>query len=141
MTKHKKVTGTAASMPAGIGLGVGISIGITVLGAAILAWLVTTERMRESAIGYGVMVILVLAAAAGALTACGAIKHRKLMVCGISAVGYYLALLLFALAFGGQFQGMGVTALMVLLGGGIAAILSLVEKGSGVRRHKIPRYR
>lgn len=129
------------SMPAGIAVGICVSLAIMLGGAMILAWLVTSERMAQSSIGYGVMLIHVLAAAVGALIASGTIKRRRLMVCGITTAGYYLALLMIALLFGGQFQGMGVTALTVLAGGGIAVILGLVGKGSGVRRHKIPTYR
>ena len=138
---RRKVTGTAMSMPGGIGLGIGISVVLMLIGAMVVAWLVTTEKMAQTSIGYGVMLIHVLAAAAGCCAAAGAIKHRRLMVCGVTAAGYYLALLVVALIFGGQFEGMGVTALTVLAGGGIAVILGLAGKRSGVRRHKIPAYR
>ena len=141
MANNKRVSGTAKSMPGGVGLGVAVSMVITVAGAAVLAWLILSERMAQGAVGYGSMVILVLASLAGCLTACGAVRRRRMMVCGITGAGYYLGLLMIALLFGGRFQGMGVTALMVLLGGAIAVILGLAGKGSGGRRYKIPAYR
>lgn len=141
MTKNKRVTGTAMSMPGGIALGVGISVAITIIGAAILAWLLASERMSETALGYGIMLVLVLASAAGAMTACGAVKRRKLMVSGICCAGYYLALLCVALVFGGQFEGMLVHAVLVLLGGGISVILGLAGNKSGARKYKILGYR
>lgn len=142
MTWKGKTTGRALSMGAGIALGLGAAMAITVVGAALVAWLAITERMGESGIGYGAMVILVLSAAIGGFIACGTIRRRKLMVCCICAVGYYLLLLsMTALLFGGQYDGMGTTALMVMLGGGIALIPVVTGKGNGARRHKIKGYR
>lgn len=141
MNKHRKVTGTAMSMPAGIGLGVGVSMGITVAGAMLLAWLVSSERLAQSGIGYGAMVILVCASAAGAMISRHAVKRRGLLVSGISVAAYYVGLLTVALLFGGQFQGMGVTAVFVLIGGGICELLALAGNKSGVKKYKMPRYR
>ena len=139
--KHKKVTGTAMSMPAGIALGVGVSVVITLIGAMVVAWLVISERLAESAVGYGSMVILLTASLTGCLVGCGMVKSRRLMVCSICVAGYYLALLAVALLFGGQFEGIGVTALFVLLGGAAAVILGLVGNKSGARKYKFRSYR
>ena len=128
-------------MPGGAALGVGVSISITVLGAMLLAWLIVSERMAETAVGYGAMLILVLSSFLGSLIGCAVIKRRRLMVCGICMAGYYLGLIMIALLFGGEFQGMGVTALFVALGGGITAVLGLKGNRSGVRKHKVPSYR
>lgn len=131
-----KGRGRVMSMPAGIGLGIGVSYGIMLLGAAILAWLILTERVGESAIGWGSMLILTVSAAIGVIAAWRSIRHRRLFVTGLTLAGYYLALLATALAFGGGFTAMGTTAAMVALGGGIATIPALFGGGSGVRRHK-----
>lgn len=141
MKTYKKVTGTSMSMPAGIALGFGVSMGITVIGAMVLAWLVLSERLAETAIGYGSIVILLSASAVGAMISTCVVKRRGLMVCGISTAAYYLGLLVIALLFGGQFEGMGVTAVFVLIGGGIAVLLALMGNKSGVKSRKIPRYR
>lgn len=116
--KHK-YTGRAFSLPAGIGIGTAVSLTGMLIGAMILAWLIVSERVGENGIGWGSMVILPLSSAAGAWTAWHLIQHRRLMVCSIQCAAYYLCLLLMALPFGGQYEGMGVTALLVVLGGAI----------------------
>lgn len=136
-----KGSGRAMSMPAGIGMGVGISYGIMLLSAAVLAWLILTQRVGEEVIGWGSMLILAISAALGSLTAWTRIRHRRLFVTAVTAAGYYAVLLVTALAFGGGFSGMGATAGMVVLGGGIAQIPALFGGGSGVRRHKMKAFR
>lgn len=141
MAKMKHPSGRAMSMPAGITVGVGVSVAIMLLGAAVLAWLISSGRMEMGSVGYGTALLHVIAAAVGSVSACGAVKHRYLMVCGICCGGYYAVLLVVALMFGGEFTGMGVTALTVLAGGGITLLLGLLGNRGGARRHKMPIYR
>lgn len=141
MAVKRRMQGRAMSMPAGVGLGAAVSLIITVLGAMILAWMVVTERVEQSSIGYGCMVILPCASMLGCLVANCLIRHRRLMVSLITCAGFYMTLIAIALAFGSGFDGMIVTALMILLGGGIAQIPALIGSRGGVRRHKISAYR
>ena len=141
MALKRKNTGRAMSLPAGIALGIGISLAVSILGAMVLAWLIVSERAGESAIGYGCVVIIPMASLVGCICAWKFIRHQRLMITGITAAGFYLALLALALLFGGKFEGMGVAAILVLLGGGIALIPALLGNKSGARRHKIPVYR
>lgn len=138
MVANRKVTGKAMSMPAGIGTGLGISGSITLIGSAVIAWLISGEHLAESAIGYGAMVILLLSSAAGSWAAVLLIKHRRMLVCLISGASYFLLLLACtALFFGGQYQGIGMTALLILAGCGIVILLGLKgEKSGGAARHK-----
>ncbi len=137
----KKRNGRAMSMPAGVGVGVGLCVIVSIIGGVVLAWLVASERVGEMAIGYGCMVIQLLSAALGSVTAWRCIRHNKLAVSGLTVGGYYLLLLIMALSFGNGFSGMGVTALMVLLGGGIVQIPALFGNRSGAYRHKIKAFR
>jgi putative membrane protein (TIGR04086 family) len=117
MVSNKKVSGRAMSMPAGICAGVITSVILTLLGAVAVALLLNGQYIEQNQIGYGSMVTLLVASAIGAWFACVRIKHRYLMVCLISGVGYYAALLaISAMFFGGQYQGMGVTLLVILAG-------------------------
>ncbi len=136
MTTNQRVTGRAMSMPAGMGLGLGLSVLLTVVGCAILAWLLGNETLPEESMGYGAMVILLLASWAGSLTAALLIRHRKLLVC-LGTGGSYLALLLLVngLAFGGSLKGLWVTALLIL--GGCAAAAALTA-GWGKGHKKSP---
>ncbi len=123
-------------MPVGFAIGAGVSLGITLLLAVIVAKLVDSGTLTEASIGYCAMVILLLSALAGSLAAWGRIKRRRIMVCGIAGGLYYLLLLaMTASFFGGQYQGMGVTALMVLCGCAGAALMGLRQgRGQGKRK-------
>ena len=135
MTVNQKVTGTAVSMPAGIAMGCAISLLITAAGSMLVAKLIADEVLMDTAIGYGAMLVLLLASALGAAIAAAKVKRMRLQVCLLTGVAYYGALLaITALFFGGQYQGMGVTALLVLAGTGASILL-------GVREKKTRKYR
>lgn len=136
MVVNRKVTGTASAMPVGLAMGLGISLGATMLGCAVLAWLISQETVPQSGIGYGSVVILLVSSLLGAGVACGRIKRRRMLVCVLSGVCYFASLIcITALFFGGQYQGMGVTALVILAGSLCIGLLGL--RGDGSRgRHR-----
>lgn len=139
MVVNRKVTGTAMAMPAGVALGTGLSMMVTVLGSMVVAGLVNSEAIPENAIGYGSMVILLAASALGAWLTVKRVKHRRMLVCALTGAAYYLCLLACtALFFGGQYSGMGVTAIVVLAGCLSVGLLGL-NKGNGAsaRRRKV----
>ena len=124
MTVKRKVTGNAVSMPVGIALGFGVSMLITLAGSMLMAKLISDEVLMDTAIGYGAMVIVLMASIAGPAISAAKIQRLRLQVCLVSGVVYYGALLgITALFFGGQYQGMGVTALLVLAGMGTTILM------------------
>lgn len=138
MTVNQKVTGTASSIPVGLALGTLTSLGVTVLGAALTAWLILRGSIPEDWVGYGAMVILLLSSAAGAAVATERIKRLRAQI-GLAAGALYYGCLLAmtALFFGGIYRGMGVTALMVLCGS--ALVILLAPRGrnrAGCRKRK-----
>lgn len=142
MISKRKVNGKTQTIPMGIGLGLLMSLIVTLVGAAISAYLIITEKIGETSIGYGSMVILVAAAALGSWVATSSIGRRRLMVCGIFSAAYYMLLLgTTAMFFGGQYEGMGITAIMILIGSGIVLLLGVLQKRGGGSKHKIPVYR
>lgn len=109
------------SVPMGLALGGGCSLLITILSAAVLAWMVDKEKLAWENIGYGIMITLLLAAVLGARLAYGRIKRQRLLVCTLTGVVYLGMLLsITALFFGGQYDGALVTAVLIL--GGSAAV-------------------
>lgn len=140
MTVNRKPTGRASAMPAGLAIGGLSSLVLTLLGASILAKLVEAEMMKESSIGYGVMIMLLLASYLGAMMSFWRIKRQRMVVCLASGAIYFVILLgITALFFGGQYSAVGVTALLVFCGSGVAALLGLRENRGGNRRKiKIP---
>lgn len=135
MVVNRKVTGKATSMPAGLALGGAVSLGVTLIAAGILAKLVETEALAEENIGYGVMILLLIASMLGAMVAFGKIKRQRLLVCLLSGLVYMAILLsITALFFGGQYEAVGVTALLVIGGSMVTALLGFHEKRGGKRR-------
>lgn len=137
MVANKKVSGTARSVPAGIGIGTAVSLAITLAGALLTAWLVSTEKISEEAIGYGSMIILLAASTAGAYTAQALIKHQRLLMCVLAAICYFISLIaVTALFFGGQYQGIGVTALVIAAGAAIVVLTGLNGESNKVRKYR-----
>lgn len=140
MVMNKKVTGKAMSMPAGLSVGLAVSIVVTLIATAVTANLVLAQRVGESAIGYIAVIVLLLASAMGSWLAAALIKRRWMVVCLATGGIYYLALLATtALFFGGQYQGMGVTAMAVLGGCGAIGLLGL--RGESRSRNRVKKYR
>ena len=137
MVANRKVTGKASSMPGGLAMGGGLSMTVTVVLSMVTAKLVDSGTMPEEAVGYAALVILLLGSGLGAWLAAAKIKRQRLVVCLASGCVYYGSLLgLTALFFGGQYTGMGVTALAVA-GGSMAVCLMGMGQGRG-RRRRIP---
>ena len=135
MVTNQKVTGTAWSMPAGLAWGAGISSIITLAGALVSAHLISVGIIAQQRIGYCSMVILLLASCLGAHGAIKRIKHRTMFVSTMAGAIYYgLLLSCTALFFGGIYQGIGATGL-VILGGSILALLTQT-KGEGRRNRR-----
>ena len=135
MADNQKLTGRTMSMPGGLAMGGICSLLITIGCAAALAWLVAEERMAEGSIGYGVMVLLLLASFAGAIVAWSRIKRQRMLVCMLSGAVYFATLLsITALFFGGQYSAVGVTALLVFCGSMLAAMLGLRQGSKGKHR-------
>lgn len=136
MVLNQKPTGRASSIPAGLLFGAMASLGITLLAAALIAKLVSAEYIEESSIGYGIMAALLGASFAGALLASGKIKRQRLLVCTLSGLLYFLILLgITALFFGGQYEAVGVTGILVM-GGSLLAVLTGGGASRGGRRRK-----
>ena len=139
MDKRMKATGHAKTIPAGLAIGCTVGMVLTLILSAVAAKLMDLEKIKETAVGYTALCILLVSSFACGLVASNAIKRRKLMVCGISALCYYLLLLsVTALFFGGQYQGMGMTALIVLCGGALSAMVSTRQGRAG---HKMRKYK
>ena len=132
MSAKKMRKNTASSIPAGIGIGLLVSMVITLAGAALTAYFIHKETIPEEGMGYGILLTLLLSAAAGAWIAVKRIQRLRMQMCMLSGLCYYLTLLaMTALFFGGEYSGMGITALVVLGGCGTVTILGA---GGGKRR-------
>lgn len=139
MIVKQRDTGSTRTLPAGIGIGMLISLAITMILTAIVAGLINGEYLAESSIDIGVTVIQLLSSVVGAWAAYSLVKSRRLLVCLATGCGYYLLLLACtALFFGGQYQGIGISALVILAGDLVVGLLGLKgNKNRTVNRRKI----
>lgn len=135
MVQNKKYTGRAVSMPAGLTMGVSAALLVTLLSAVLIAWMINAEYVAEQKTGYGIMIALMAAAYVGAITASMKIKRRKLLVCTLSGILYFAALLgITALFFGGQYEAVGVTGILVMGGAMLAALIHPFKDRGGKRK-------
>ena len=104
----------------------------------MIANLMLSQTIAMESVGYAATVILLLASAIGAWIAALMVKRRWIMICVGAGGSYYLTLLaITALFFGGQYQAVGVTALLVFGGAGAVGLLGITKKnGNGNRRQK-----
>ena len=88
------------------------------------------------------MATLLLSSAAGAWVAAKMVKLRWIVLClGAGAVYFLTLLACTALFFGGQYEGVGVTFLVVLAGSGAVGLLGLKGENSAVKKRRKRRTR
>ena len=130
----KRKNGRAASLPAGILTGALTGLAVSVVGALAAGKMLDLEWIPIASIGYLAMVILLVSAYTASQSAWARVKHKRAAVSLGAGGSYYLMLLaVTALFFGGQYTGMGVTALMVLAGSGSSVLIGLYRKQPGNR--------
>jgi len=123
-------------------LGAALSLGITILGACVSAFMIHKEVVEESAVGYCSLVTLLVSSSLGAVLAMNRVKRMRMQVCLLTGACYFLSLLcITALFFGGEYTGIGVTALAILGGSGAVALMSIRQKKSRGHTHKKGAYR
>lgn len=142
MVTNKKVRGKAWPIPKGLAMGTAVAVLLTILFAVGMTQLILTETISEAALGYGAMILLPMASAISALIAVGIIKRRRMQICLLAGLAYFIALgLINVVFFGGQFEGVGVSLLLILLGVLCVGVLGLRGEKGGRKKHKIYRPR
>lgn len=130
-----KRDGRALSIPAGLTYGATVSVILLIGLCGIVAKLVLEGILAETDAGYGVLVLLLMSSFAGALTAHRKIKRQRMMVCLLTGVLYVMILIsVTALFFGGQYEAVGVTILVVLGGAISAGLIGVKEKRRRIRK-------
>ena len=122
MLLKKKVAGKTIGVPGGLAIGIMVSLLITVLSAALVAWLLSAQTIGEGTVNSLKMLTHGISAIVGSVTAYNLVKRMRLQVCLLCGACYYIILIgMTALLFGGQYRGLGVTALIVIAGSAIVA--------------------
>lgn len=118
------------SAPGAILLGGVIGLTITFLGSVIIAWLINGERLGEENLQYGVIAVLLIASFVSAILATILFRGKRMLISLATGFVYFLILLAVnALLFGGQYQGVPYTLLVILAGCVCNALLGVREGG------------
>jgi putative membrane protein (TIGR04086 family) len=140
MVVNKKVSGKAKPIAVGLSIGVLASIVLTLVGTSVTANLVLSEKLPFESVGYAATIVLLLSSALGAWLAAVLVKRRWMMICVGAGGMYYMSLLaITALFFGGQYQAVGVTALLIFGACGAVGFLGLTKDNG--KRKKVKKYR
>lgn len=125
-------TGKTSSIPGGLAVGAVVSVVMTMALTALWAWLLDREMISWENVGYGVLITIMLSAFAGAVAAFGKIRRQRLLICMMSGTVYFgLLLSITALFFGGRYEAVGVTAILVFGGCFIASLTGTGPKRGG----------
>ena len=136
MVVNRKPTGTGKSMPMGLAIGWIVSMVITAVACGIITCLILNGKAGWEVMGYGAIIILFAASYAGAAVSCRMIMHRKLLVCILSGVIFYLSLIMATMLLcGGKMDSVWITALLTAGGTATAVLVHCAEKRGSVR-HK-----
>ena len=137
MVTSRKVKGRAVSMPLGVVWGVITAILIMILLVAVLAGMIMSNEVNTIQLGYYIMGILLLSSFVGSLISGIMIKRRWILVSLIVGTACYLILLLTtAIVFGGRFQGVTVTGVMIMMGSLASGAIGVGMHGDNSRHAK-----
>ncbi len=133
-----KQTGKTISVPKGLALSEIVSMGITLMLSFTLAKMLDAQNLSWEQAGYWIMIMLFTAAFSGAKVAAASIRRQKVFISVMSGILYWGSLLcVTALFFGGNYEAVPETGLIIMAGSGCAAMLSVPQwKKRGQRRIK-----
>ena len=130
----KQESKAKTTMLSAILIGTATSILTSVIGAAITAWVISTGKAPQSGTNTAGWIILFLSAACGSWIASKMAEGKKLQTAMITGGAYLMILILMtALFFGGQYQGMGVSGIIVF---GVCAIIAFLPTKNSPARGK-----
>ena len=141
MKKMTKYAAKQTGLIGGIAAGVAVSLMVWILGASILAWLITAEKVTEEAVRWGRYLILFLSSCAGVMTAWMRVKENRLMVWLAYTGAAFGVLLMGALLLGDGVEGALASGMTILLGGGILFIPVMIGSKNGGRKYKFKGFR
>ncbi len=128
---------SASGLGKALAIGTGISMALTLGMSALFAALMDRQMLGQEMTGALSMGIVAVSVAAGAWGAAKLAGSKPMVVC-LLVGGCYLLILLAATAFffGGKYQGIPVTAALVL---GTCAAAGIAGAGVGKRHQRVPK--
>ena len=136
MVKLTRDRSKATVIPIAVGIGLGVAWILTILGAVVLTFALAGETISMDAMGFGIVVVLFVSTFTGSMIAVWYAKGQRMQISMITAGVYFLTLLAMnAIFFGGEYKGVWVSLLVVVLAGAVAAFVG--TGGVKTRKHKI----
>ena len=138
MKKTGKVNGQVNKLPAVISLGAAINLIFMFSGTAIGAYLIMNEKIDEDGIGTIATIIQFISAACGTAAVLKLCKNKRLMICMLSGVVYFLSqIAITGMFFDGQYSNLGSGILAVMCGCATVAVVGLlIGKRSSTTKKK-----
>lgn len=120
--------------------GAAVSVMVTMIGSGIIAALIMGERIKETSIGYGIIPTIIVASYAGSYIGCKLTEKKRLVVSLVTGSVYLgLLFLMTAILFGGIYEAIGETVLLILCGSVLCAMwTSRGKTGQKGKKRKIP---
>lgn len=126
MAVNRKITGKETSLLKSLLKGTAAGIILTLAGCALMSRLIVGEVLKDTSIGYCATGILVISSYAAAVVAMRAAKEKTAVISLISGLIYYgILLLVNAFCFRRGYEGLPVTALLILAGTGGALLIQI----------------
>ena len=120
-----------------VAIGLSVSIIMTILLSAIAAWLVSGERLPQSAITRATIPIQLIAAFFGCITAMIIGRKMPAVIASAYAASYFAILICTnILVLDSSFGGVG-KGILAILGGAIAAVLIMLFVNRNGKRKKV----
>lgn len=130
--EHHRFQGTPVGIVAGLGT--------TIFCVATCSWLIIAEIIDVTSIRYCIAAVVLISSFVAAWVAVKRTKNNNLIICIITGIGYYTALLTITILFyGGRFAGIMEPAMLVLCGS-LCVFLCGFRGNRKAKNHKKIRY-
>lgn len=122
-------SGKALSVPAGLGVSLTVNVSVALVTLVLVAYNVHKKIITWEAVGYYIMIILLVSSFLGAKIAIATTKTHPVVVAAMSGILFWSFLLgVTALFFGGRYGSVLETAALINGGSVAAVLLKLPEK-------------
>ncbi len=137
MVRRKQIRKRPWGLPQTICLSLCANLLITLLGAALTAYLMGAEKIGEGSAMAAAAATALLASSSGAVATILLVSQKRLQMCLLSGGCYFAALLIITAAVGGgRFSGIGIIAGAIFAGCMMVALLGNIPKGKGYHRKR-----
>ena len=138
MGDKKRVQFSVGGIPKAIAIGTIVGVITTLILSSLGAYAMDAEIIGEGSYSYISVVTLFISSVAGALMSIGISKKKRLPICLLVGVAYFLSLVsITALFYNGAYKGIGET--MLVIAAGVISVGLLGLRAGNKAKNKIRR--